>query len=444
MKAIEEFIRRSGATLLWIKVRRPGLSEDIAEFLLRIMEKNWHRIQKLVVFKQCTNFNDNLFQLAYKSPAPYLETFHLAFAVYDDGVDTPGAPFTALFGGHAPMLRQFCLDGHFIHQREPWLHQLHSLVLTGEYHACDLLAILTATHSLQELEIESRDDDLILQSFPLVSLPRLRSLNFSGSPHRCAMLLDHVEIPPGCSLIILIYSPSEDLSIEETDEQHISVVNAFNRHARRLLQLTLFQVVYLYMDRWGDNSISMTGEASSCCYSIEIELDKKYTSTSNQVTIILNTLGQLDFSRTTSLNFWSSGPFNNPSFFDSFSSLDTICVDKNSLECLITLEEGVNSTEKPHILFPSLKTVDFAIISNFDLALQPTDQVEVAVKFVLSRIQNSYPIAVLDMVGFWSFNPAPNLDALSEAQGLKVLYKLEGMTGIFEYICGSSEPARQK
>ena len=102
MKAIEEFIRRSGATLLWIKVRRPGLSEDIAEFLLRIMEKNWHRIQKLVVFKQCTNFNDNLFQLAYKSPVPYLETFHLAFAVYDDGVDTPGAPFTTLFGDMRP------------------------------------------------------------------------------------------------------------------------------------------------------------------------------------------------------------------------------------------------------------------------------------------------------------------------------------------------------
>ena len=109
----------------------------------------------------------------------------------------------------------------------------------------------------------------------------------------------------------------------------------------------------------------------------------------------------------------------------------------------MALQEGENPTEKPHILFPSLQTVDFTILRLYDCSSQPTDHVEVAVKFVLSRIRNGYPIAVLNMTEYWSFNPAPNLDALSEAQDLKVLYKLKGMTGIFEHICGSGEPARQ-
>ncbi len=58
-------------------------------------------------------------------------------------------------------------------------------------------------------------------------------------------------------------------------------------------------------------------------------------------------------------------------------------------------------------------------------------------------MRNGYPIAILDTTRYRSFNPAPNLHALAEAQDLKVLYKLEGITGIFEHICGSGKPARQ-
>ncbi len=246
IEVIEELIRRSGTALLWIRVERTWLSEDLSTFLVRVVKKNWHRIRKLFVFEQCCDLNDNLFWLAYKYPAPYLETFHLSFCEYDDGKDIPGAPLTTLFRGHAPMLRRFCLHGHFVHQREPWLHQLHSLVLTGEYHTYDLLAILTVTHNLQELKISSFKDDLIRRSLPIVSLPDLRSLNLSGKPFRCTMLLDHIEIPSGCSLDLSVHSLSEELSIEATDEQHISVIDAFNRHARHCLKSVIFQAVYLY------------------------------------------------------------------------------------------------------------------------------------------------------------------------------------------------------
>ena len=189
----------------------------------------------------------------------------------------------------------------------------------------------------------------------------------------------------------------------------------------------------------------MRGEASSpvkCWYSIKIALDEKHVSSSNQFTVIFNRLAQLDLSRTTTLNFSSSATFNNSLFFASLSSINTLCVCESSLEYLIALQEDINSTQKPHILFPFLQTFDFIIVSHHNHFSRPTDPIEVAVKFILPRAQNGYPISVLNTTRH-CFGFAPNLDALAEAQDLKVLYKLEGMTGIFEYVCGRGKPARQ-
>ncbi len=122
--ATEELIRRSGAAPLWIKA-------DDAEFLLSVIKENWHRIQKLVISDQEPDFIDGLTQLALKSPAPCLETFDLEVDEYDNSEDLAGIHFRALFGGHAPMLRRFYLDGFFVHHQEPCLRQLHSLVLAG-------------------------------------------------------------------------------------------------------------------------------------------------------------------------------------------------------------------------------------------------------------------------------------------------------------------------
>lgn len=99
------------------------------------------------------------------------------------------------------------------------------------------------------------------------------------------------------------------------------------------------------------------------------------------------------------------------------------------------VQDNINDTEKPHMLFPFLKVLD---MNTYHSAVQ----IEVVVKFILSRMQNGHPIATLDMTKCAPFNPAPNLDALSEGKGLRVLYKLAEMDGKFEFICGSGDPAR--
>ncbi len=40
------------------------------------------------------------------------------------------------------------------------------------------------------------------------------------------------------------------------------------------------------------------------------------------------------------------------------------------------------------------------------------------------------------------FKGLPNLDALKDINGLKVLYKRAQMDGIFEYTCGSADPTK--
>lgn len=55
-------------------------------------------------------------------------------------------------------------------------------------------------------------------------------------------------------------------------------------------------------------------------------------------------------------------------------------------------------------------------------------------KFVLSRVQNGHPIALLDMRQTISFDGHPNLEALSEVNDLQVLYTCSIETEIYEYL----------
>lgn len=428
-----ELIQRSGAALLWIRAEWVRLSTDIAEFLLRIIGENWHRIQILSVQDQSIVFDSKLTRLAFGVPAPHLETFDVTFDHTAVSKDNEGTPILPLFAGNAPMLRRFHVYAYSIDQWEPWLSQLHSLELDSTYNGRDVLAVLAATPSLQELLLYTQDNDCTPPSLPIISLPHLKSLECNGLPHPCITLLDHIDLPLGCSLTISIAKLSEDLNLEETEEQIFSVVDAFNRYARRFPQSNIFQIVHIVC--MPDRYISMTGEATfpvGCRYKLRFSFNKKHTS--NQLSTTLSRLALLDFSRTTTLRFNSHGPLD-PLFFSCFSSLDTLSVDERSLEYIMDGQDNINDTEQPHMLFPFLKVLD---MNTYHSAVQ----IEVVVKFILSRMQNGHPIATLDMTKCAPFNPAPNLDALSEGKGLRVLYKLAEMDGKFEFICGSGDPAR--
>ena len=82
-----------------------------------------------------------------------------------------------------------------------------------------------------------------------------------------------------------------------------------------------------------------------------------------------------------------------------------------------------------------------AKVQAFDSAYNPADHIKVVSRFILSRQVNGYPIATLNMTKYVAFHSTSDLDALSDAEGLKVLYKHTRMDGIFEHICGSTDLA---
>ncbi|KJA15017.1 hypothetical protein HYPSUDRAFT_411288 [Hypholoma sublateritium FD-334 SS-4] len=138
----------------------------------------------------------------------------------------------------------------------------------------------------------------------------------------------------------------------------------------------------------------------------------------------LGKLALLDFPSTTTLQFRTECPLD-PSFgplFSCFPLLDTICLDRKSLEHLMLFQDEMNATNEPSIVFPRLKVVNFSIVASVYGGYQPADQVEAAVKFILSRVKYGYPIATLDMRKKLPLDAHPELDALADIEGLEVLY----------------------
>ncbi|KJA24818.1 hypothetical protein HYPSUDRAFT_38489 [Hypholoma sublateritium FD-334 SS-4] len=400
----DELIRRSGTAPLYIRAQEIDRSGNV----LRILRENWHRTQRLVVHDLTSSVD--LTRLVFALPAPYLETFAVTLGG-THAEDNEEALFVPLFGGHAPMLRSFHLSNHALDLRAPWLHNLHSLVLADKYSVRDALAVLAETHGLQELTIYPKNESpaYIPPYQPVVSLPRLRSLYCNGQPLICRTLLDYVDIPLGCSLEICIHNGAE------TEELH-SAVTTFTRYAQRFLKSNLFQVVDLNCTP-GDY-IGFYGEATfpvKCRYGITIMLHENHPST--RMAMILSKLALLDLSRTTKFQFCTQGPLEASfcPFVSSLPSLDTMLIDSTSLSHLMAFQDDPNITETPSVLFPSLKALDFFV--------DRVSDVEAAVTFILSRIQNGHPVSCFNVVSKPSFLFPLDLEALAEVKGLEVTFK---------------------
>lgn len=197
----------------------------------------------------------------------------------------------------------------------------------------------------------------------------------------------------------------------------MSVVNAFTRYAQRFLKSNLFQI--LHLNCYAPGHIYFAGEATSpvrCLYSMSILSDENHAS--NRFAMILSKLALLDFSRTTTFQFYTKGPLE-PSFGPFFSRLpsaDTMLIDSTSLRHLMVFQDDIKTTERPIVLFPFLKVLGFSLEHRSD------DGVEVAVKFIQSRLQHGHPISVVDILSKLPLRSPRDLEVFAEAKGLKVTY----------------------
>ncbi len=93
----------------------------------------------------------------------------------------------------------------------------------------------------------------------------------------------------------------------------------------------------------------------------------------------------------------------------------------------MALENQMDSSGEPGVLFPTLRDLNFTLVSLDDGACQPADQLFLAERFIRSRIENGHPISRLNIEDMLPFDAhlQSNVDLLREITDLTVfLYML--------------------
>ncbi|KJA24806.1 hypothetical protein HYPSUDRAFT_200354 [Hypholoma sublateritium FD-334 SS-4] len=184
-----ELMKRSGTALLWIRAHS-GLfmlwhthptdrSQRLERFFYRVVSRNWHRIQRLVIHGNNSNFG--LARAMVSSPAPQLEDFEAPLQKETEAVRAADRHFrerstACIFASRAPLLRRFRSVGYIADRRAPWLRYLHVIELDRTYNVYDALRVLSATRRLQEIRIADVIDGNLSKTLRSVSLPCLKYL----------------------------------------------------------------------------------------------------------------------------------------------------------------------------------------------------------------------------------------------------------------------------
>ena len=438
----EELVRRGGDAPLWIRTESSGRilsgpesphDKYIVQFFFNLVRSNFHRIQKLLIVGEYSKFELTRSMLNF--PAPQLEYCELSFRPTNRDRDQD----MALFADHAPMLRIFHFRGCAFDCRAPWLGHIHSIVLDRTYHILDALAVLSETHNLQELKIESISNFDMTTHLPILSLSHLKYLEYNGYSNRTAVatLMDHIQIPVDCSLIIHTGNYINRTNLTEEKLSLLSIINKFTQHAEGTLKSGIFNHIDLVYDR--KYAISFTCGSippSACQLSISIPLSED--SDASLLGMFLQKLVRLDFTSVTKLDFTANGRLNTcfGPLFSRLQSVERISVDLKALSHLAHLQKKYidKATNKPVIVFPILQKINLSIHTYPSRSIFFVNPV--AATFLLWRLNEGHPISMLDM-SKQALDLPPNLDALAEVKGLKVLYRLSALDEVVEYRCGN-------
>ncbi|KAF8961481.1 hypothetical protein BDZ97DRAFT_1759852 [Flammula alnicola] len=210
----QEVLKRTGSAPLHIKGRDlVTVNEGIALrfFLSALLPAQWTRIRRFdleVKVRATVSVNDGLWS-SVQQAAPYLESFSLQFGqeLIPSVLESPNS---VLFSNHAPLLRQFRLSCKRINinLKAPWLSQIHTLTLEGEFQVPDFLEALRRMSLLEDLNINAGmgqaldldvDDGRPLR-IPLITLPKLRKLRLRVTLSAAAFFLGNTVATPGCCL----------------------------------------------------------------------------------------------------------------------------------------------------------------------------------------------------------------------------------------------------
>ncbi|KJA19427.1 hypothetical protein HYPSUDRAFT_204642 [Hypholoma sublateritium FD-334 SS-4] len=445
-----ELIRRSGTALLWMKLHyymyRP---HDRIVHVPNILGKHLDQVQRLEVSLTC-KYGDQ-WSLVYV-PAVDFESFSITLEheSYRSNIAIP--IHSSLFGGSVPLLRELRFRGHrsdFTIPPSSWLQQLRSLDLRVGLTVSEMLGILRSTINVDNLRLHDMlANDHANSTLSLVSLPKLAHLDMHFHVEGItagAVLLDHICIPPTCSLNFSIrWMYHTEIDQESTFAAIIRLIStparaSFTHHAPQNLGLTITQRHFTF---------ETTTHSDGPAFRFSMELAPPHVFPKHALPILLSEFSLPYFSKVTSLRIGISG-VHQPvpeiaTFMACLPSVNTIKTDKWSLRHLIRTPANLNMVDtEPKIAFPTLQILDirsllFSRAEKFRFDNYP----EPVSKFVMTRIAHGHAISVVDFTEH-ALNALPHLEFMRKAVGLKSGDDIELRGGLCisrEWDDGEDEP----
>ena len=446
----DELMDRTGTALLWIAARGLAIPDDstgIISFLSDILSNDWNRVQKISL--DCIDGSYMHPGLPRWNPlylpAPNLQTFDLDFSEGDlssedadeECMDLP------LFCHDAPMLREFYARVLRFDFGAPWLQHLHLLHIDIEITVNEILTILEAAPRLRELIICQAELGEVAPSLPTISLPDLSHMVLFASFVGGATLLDHLELPLGCTMKIHLTNGVGDQDQDRTSEDLCRFrMQTVSRLARNIFRVYTPQKLLLNFspdmlaledhtqdDRRFEFHISYYGNRAPTLYTRMSFLEGFTLSELSQVTDF-----RLEVSIDLPETIFSS-------FIACLSSVTLLEAPAKTLVYLVELQDRLSKqlADRPIVVLPRVQTVR---LNHSAITYFAGDQAQgVLMEYLRARVRDGCPIGTLDLTECNS-DALPRVDFLEEMTGLKVLWKRWGVKDISEYICGSGDPDR--
>ncbi|KDR70486.1 hypothetical protein GALMADRAFT_254903 [Galerina marginata CBS 339.88] len=421
-----EVIKRSGDSPLWIKATAPMYDNEprgkagrirqfgehasrLPEVLFSLLEADWSRIEKLVVWADIAEIDARRWSAIYR-PASRLRVFNL----YGDFRSIGAISATPIFANHAPLLRDFRAGYMQLTRQLPsssWLSNILSLCIMAPHTLSNTLNLLQNTPLLETLFVENVDWDNVNDMPPrLLQLPNLRVMNLVG---HC----NSYSVPIPLASIFCLHRGPIQLSI----------------FAFAIFGHFLPDFLNSYWRVHKPTAIGLDIEDHSFYFHCKGTVDDSTLSIATHPNpfhlLVVFSLPAFTLYTVTELKLKCYDPLYLFAFGERLVSFLLLC---SSVKVLIT-EEGIlqylpeAQLETSQTLLPMLQTIKLETWSGVSSGIIP---------FLTARIDIGHPVSVLDLTECQSEVALSALEGFAQIMGLTVLWRQQGLENVSEYQCG--------
>lgn len=436
----KEIVRRSGKAPIWIKAVKnwTRYSHPVPEqrvFFRDIMLEHWERVQILHISTLVLVYKE-MWKVPLCRPAPTLDTLYIhSTDRYHSRTIGVMHKFANLFAGCAPMLRNFSVDYHKVDLNSRWLLNLRSIMLDSAYNLYECLFVLSATRNLEHLKITDPigEAELPIHLQHVVRLPMLKYLLLSLNFDDMNFMLDHLVIPHGCSLRLSTW-PSL------MTENHAPIGYTFNQVMSKFSQLSksyfeshLPQTMELSCF---DDGVILHDTSYPDDFGFEMQC-RYYHGSSDSMASTYTAITLPELAGVTELRLRYNvliSPAPHPSFLQCFSSVELLHTNEQLFGDLITAQDALSiANDHRTIIFPKLKRIKLRL---GDGVCYPSRTVgDMTEKFILSRIEDGYPISILDLTAFDECDVSPVLIRLQSITSLQVIWRSKSDIEVWHNKC---------